>query len=83
MNISIGTFQTDVNVGGIEDDCPPDYDSLKWHKQMVKEGHLYQAMIGNDLVRQPLYFQTKQTMTSTLAEFLLTVSIIEKVMELI
>ena len=43
--MSVRTFETDVNVGGIKGDCPPEYDSIKWHQQMAREGHLYQAMI--------------------------------------
>ena len=45
--MSVRAFETDVNVGGIKGDCPPEYDSIKWHQQMAREGHLYQAMIGN------------------------------------
>ena len=44
--MSVRAFETDVNVGGIKGDCPPEYDSIKWHQQMAREGHLYQAMIG-------------------------------------
>lgn len=50
VSMSICAFETDVSVGGVKGDCPPGYDSLKWHKQMAKEGYLYQAMIGDDLV---------------------------------
>ena len=39
--MSVRTFETDVNVGGIKGDCPPEYDSIKWHQQMAREGHLY------------------------------------------
>lgn len=42
--MSVRAFETDVNVGGIKGDCPPEYDSIKWHQQMTREGHLYQAM---------------------------------------
>ena len=50
VDISVRAFETDVNVGGAKGDCPPEYDSVEWHKQMAREGHLYQAMIGNDIV---------------------------------
>ena len=43
--MSIRAFETDVNVGGKEGECPPEFDSIEWHKQMAREGHLYQAMI--------------------------------------
>ena len=54
--MSVRAFETDVNVGGIKGDCPPEYDSIKWHQQMAREGHLYQAMIGNDLVGAAIAF---------------------------
>lgn len=56
VNMSIRAFKTDVSVGGEKDDCPPDFDSLKWHKQMAKEGHLYQAIIDGDLVGAAIVF---------------------------
>ena len=54
--MSVRAFETDVNVGGIKGDCPPEYDSIKWHQQIAREGHLYQAMIGNDLVGAAIVF---------------------------
>ena len=54
--MSVRAFETDVNVGGIKGDCPPEYDSIKWYQQMAREGHLYQAMIGNDLVGAAIAF---------------------------
>jgi hypothetical protein len=27
--MSVRAFETDVNVGGIKGDCPPEYDSIK------------------------------------------------------
>ncbi len=56
VNMPVRAFETDVNVGGIKGDCPPEYDSVKWHQQMAREGHLYQAMIGNDLVGAAIVF---------------------------
>ena len=50
VEMSIRAFETDVNVGGTKGDCPPGFDSVEWHKQMAREGHLYQAMIEKDLV---------------------------------
>ena len=47
VDMSIRAFETDVNVGGIKGDCPPEYDSIKWHQQMAQEGHLYQALTGD------------------------------------
>ena len=56
VNMSIRAFETDVDVGGAEGDCPPEYDSVKWHEQMAQEGHLYAAMIGEDLVGAAIVF---------------------------
>ena len=56
VDMSVRAFATDVNVGGAKGDCPPEYDSVKWHKQMAREGHLYQAMMGNDIVGGALLF---------------------------
>ena len=56
VDMSIRAFETDVNVGGAEGDCPPEFDSIEWHKQMAREGHLYQAMIGKDLVGAAIVF---------------------------
>ena len=50
VDMSIRAFETDVNVGGTKGDCPPEFDSIEWHKQMAREGHLYQAMIVIDSI---------------------------------
>lgn len=57
VDMSVRAFETDVNVGGVKGDCPPEYDSVKWHEQMAREGHLYQAMIGKDQVGAAIIFQ--------------------------
>ena len=59
VNMSIRAFETDVNVGGEKGDCPPDFDSIEWHKQMTWEGHLYQAMVEKDLVGGAIVFPDK------------------------
>ena len=56
VDMSVRAFETDINVGGTKGDCPPEYDSVEWHKQMAREGHLYQAMIGNDIVGAAIVF---------------------------
>jgi GNAT superfamily N-acetyltransferase len=56
VNISIRAFETDVNVGGAKGDYPPGFDSVEWHEQMAQEGHLYAAMIGDDLVGAAIVF---------------------------
>ena len=63
VNMSIRAFETDVNVGGAKGDCPPGFDSAEWHQQMAREGHLYQAMIGKELVGAAIVFpdETKKS----------------------
>ena len=56
VDMSIRAFETDVNVGGTKGDCPPGFDSIEWHKQMARDGHLYQAMIEKDLVGAAIVF---------------------------
>ena len=56
VDMSIRAFETDVNVGGVKGDCPPGFDSIEWHQQMARDGHLYQAMIENDLVGAAIVF---------------------------
>ena len=56
VDMSVRAFETDVNVGGAEGDCPPGFDSVEWHKQMASEGHMYQAMIENDPVGAAILF---------------------------
>ena len=56
VDMSIRTFETDVTVGAVKGDCPPGYDSVKWHRQMAREGHLYQVVIGKDLIGAAIVF---------------------------
>ena len=56
VDMSIRAFETDVNVGGTKGDCPPGFDSVEWHKRMAREGHLYLAMIENELVGAAVIF---------------------------
>ena len=56
VDMSVRAFETDVNVGGAKDDCPPGFDSVEWHEQMAREGHLYQTMIENDPVGAAIVF---------------------------
>ena len=63
VDMSVRAFETDVNVGGAKGDCPPEFDSVEWHRQMAREGHLYLAMIDNDLVGAAIVFpdETKRS----------------------
>lgn len=56
VDMSVRAFGTDVNVGGLEGDCPPGYDSLDWHMQMARDGHLYQAMVDENMVGAAVVF---------------------------
>lgn len=56
VDMSIRAFETDVDVGGSKGDCPPGFDSAEWHRQMAREGHLYAAIEGNDLVGAAIVF---------------------------
>ena len=54
--MSVRAFETDVLVGGAKGDCPPGFDSVQWHQQMAREGHLYQAMSDGTLVGAAIVF---------------------------
>ena len=57
--ISKRAFETDIEVGGIIGDYPPEYDSVIWHEQMLNEGHLLQAVIGGEIVGGAILFLDK------------------------
>ena len=57
--ISKRAFETDIEVGGAIGDCPPEYDSVIWHEQMQKEGHLLQAVIDGEIVGGAILFLDK------------------------
>lgn len=40
-SISKEAFDTDILVGGAEMGGPPGYDSIKWHQNMKRDGHLF------------------------------------------
>ena len=54
--ISKRAFETDIEVGGAIGNYPPEYDSLIWHKQMLNEGHLLQAVIDGEIVGGVILF---------------------------
>lgn len=56
VRMSIRAFETDTCVGGKEGDCPPDYDSVEWHRQMAEEGHLYQAELNGKVIGAAILF---------------------------
>ena len=57
--ISKAAFDSDINVGATEAGGPPDYDSIPWHIQMQKEGHLLQAVIDGEIVGGAVLFVDK------------------------
>lgn len=63
VEMSIRAFRTDTAVGGVEGDCPPDYDSLAWHRQMAEEGHLYQAEVNEEIVGGALLFEDEKNLS--------------------
>ena len=78
VEMSVRAFETDVNVGGVKGDCPPGFDSVEWHKQMAREGHLYLAMIEKDLVGAAVIFPDETKNRIYIGRILLTASITEK-----
>ena len=57
--ISKAAFDSDIAVGAGEPGGPPDYDSIPWHIQMLKEGHLMQAVIDGEIVGGAILFLDK------------------------
>ena len=49
-------FETDIEVGGTIGDYPPEYDSITWHEQMLDEGHLFQAVVDDELIGGAILF---------------------------
>lgn len=63
MAISKAAFDSDLHVGASEPDAPSDYDSIPWHVQMQKEGHLFQAVIDEEIVGGAILFLDKDRET--------------------
>ena len=57
--ISKAAFDSDIDIGACEPGGPPDYDSIPWHIQMKKEGHLFQAVIYGEIVGGAILFLDK------------------------
>ena len=57
--ISKAAFDSDIHVGASDPDRPPDYDSIPWHIQMIKEGHLLQAVMDGEIVGGAILFLDK------------------------
>lgn len=50
VKISKSAFESDIEVGASSIGGPPEYDSVKWHVEMMKEGHLLTAIDGNEII---------------------------------
>ena len=57
--VSKAAFDSDIHVGVLDADGPPDYDSIAWHIQMLNEGHLLQAVIDGEIVGGAILFLDK------------------------
>lgn len=77
VSMSKKAFETDIEVGGESVGGPPHYDSINWHRQMLNEGHLYQALVGDAIVGGAILFSARMVRAYISEEFLLTVCTIE------
>ena len=66
--ISIAAFHTDYLVGGDKLDGPPDYDDVKWHLDMQKEGHLYTFEVDNTIIGGAVIFKDNNTRMHPLSD---------------
>ena len=57
--ISKAAFDSDIYVGASGAGGPPDYDSVPWHIQMKKEGHLLQVVMDGEIVGGAVLFVDK------------------------
>lgn len=60
VDISIRSFNSDIEVGAKEKSGPPDYDSYEFHKQMYDESRLYSFYIEDDLIGGALLWANKE-----------------------
>lgn len=56
VRISKDAFESDVLVGAPIGDVPPQYDSVEWHMDMMKEGHLFTAIVDEKIVGGAILF---------------------------
>lgn len=54
--ISKEAFDSDIYVGAIDAGGPPEYDSVLWHMEMMRQGHLFTAVEGDEIVGGALLF---------------------------
>ncbi len=56
VRISKDAFESDVLVGAHIGDVPPQYDSVEWHMDMMREGHLFTAIVDEKIVGGAILF---------------------------
>lgn len=57
VRISKEAFDSDIHVGAPKVEGPPEYDSIKWHEEMMAQGHLLVAMEGKTIVGGAIVFR--------------------------
>lgn len=62
VRISKAAFDSDISVGAEQIGGPPDYDSVDWHINMMKEGHLFTALDHDKIIGGAIIFTDKSTM---------------------
>lgn len=60
VEISKAAFDSDIYVGAEEAGGPPEYNSVPWHMEMMKQGHLFTAVEGNEIVGGAILFRDTQ-----------------------
>ena len=50
VEISKSAFDSDIEVGASAIGGPPEYDSVEWHVEMMKDGHLFTAIDDDAIV---------------------------------
>lgn len=60
VEISKAAFDTDIEVGASEFGGPPDYDCMKWHRQMCKNGNLYVLVKDEAIVGGAIIFENEK-----------------------
>lgn len=58
--ISKAAFDTDIQVGNTELGGPPDYDNIDFHRQMLKEKHLFSVYHDDQLIGGAIVFEHKK-----------------------
>ena len=56
VRISKEAFDSDIAVGALEIDGPPEYDSIDWHIDMMNQGHLFTAIDNGKIVGGAIVF---------------------------